>query len=262
MDSIILHSVSKTFRRQAGLFPWSGRKRCSETIAIDDVSLCVPAGSALALLGPNGSGKTTLLKLIAGVLLPDRGEVVVGGLRTSTGSGAVRKRVGFLIASERSFYPRLSVRENLEFFASLDEVHRGQRGAIIEELIVRVGLSAQRDTLAMRLSSGMYQKLAIARVMLKQPSVVLLDEPTRSLDAASAEEFWLAIKSLTNNGSTVILATHNFEEACVLGDSFAILRQGRLVDCRTVGNVTSRQLRSVYADATSDSVPLSMAVGS
>ena len=251
MDSIILQSVSKVFRRGPALF-WRTRGRpAGATVAIDNVSLRLLQGKALALLGPNGSGKTTLLKLIAGMLLPDSGEVSVEGYNTSTDGAAVRKRIGFLIASERSFYPRLTARENLEFFAALDEVPRRSRRTRIDSLIDQVGLATHANTLAMRLSSGMYQKLSIARVLLSQPSMILLDEPTRSLDRDATLEFWESVRSLQDSGSTLVIATHNIEEAAALGDSVAILKEGRIVDHRAVTN--SRQLQSLYVDMTSQS---------
>src|SRR5579885_1967662 len=136
MDSIILHSVTKTFRQRPGIHNWLRKNLVENTRALDAVSLRVASGTTLALLGPNGSGKTTLLKLIAAMLLPDDGSVSVNSYKTSTDGGAVRKQVGFLIASERSFYPRLSVRENLCFFAAMDEVPRPDRRAIVDSLLL------------------------------------------------------------------------------------------------------------------------------
>jgi ABC-2 type transport system ATP-binding protein len=248
MDSIILQSARKEFSRNLASF-WRKNPE-GKSIAIDDVSLRVPTGHALALLGPNGSGKTTLLKLIAGMLLPNSGTVLVEGFDTKSNALDIRKRVGFLIASERSFYPRLTVYENLEFFAAMDEVPRLLRRLRIESLLDQVGLSSQANKLAMQLSSGMYQKLAIARVLLKQPSIILLDEPTRSLDREATEQFWNDIRYLQGSSLTLMAATHNFEEAAALGDSVAILKQGRIVDHCAV--TSARQLQSAYAYAISD----------
>src|SRR6201997_1670714 len=107
MPAVMLESVSKIFRHRPALFNWLGRERSGETRALDQVSLQVPSGSVLVLLGPNGSGKTTTLKLISTMLLPDAGRVQVEGFDTTTDSRAVRARVGFAVAPERSFFPRL-----------------------------------------------------------------------------------------------------------------------------------------------------------
>src|SRR5713226_6318719 len=127
MDSIVLESVTKVFRHHPALFNWMGRERSGETHALDEVSLNVSTGRVLVLLGPNGSGKTTTLKLVSTMFLPDAGRVLVDGFDTHSNPNQVRKQVGFAIATERSFFPRLSGRENLEFFAALDEVNQRSR---------------------------------------------------------------------------------------------------------------------------------------
>jgi ABC-2 type transport system ATP-binding protein len=258
MDSIHLESVSKIFRHRPALFNWLGKERRGETRALDEVSLRVPGGSVLALLGPNGSGKTTLLKLISTMLLPDAGRVLVGGNDTAAAGATVRRRVGFAIAKERSFFPRLSARENLDFFAALDDVPRQRRTEKIRALLDETGLSEHADTLVMKFSSGMYQRLGIARALVKQPSVILLDEPTRSLDPGSTEEFWKLVRRFRDRGATVVVATHNFEEAAALGDSLVVLQEGRLVDHRNQGHAGTRQLRSWYLNVTGglDAVPM------
>ena len=181
------------------------------------------ASEVLVLLGPNGSGKTTALKLISTMLLPDAG--IGAGGRTST-HGATPARFGARSASrwprERSFFPRLSARENLDFFAALDEVPRSERARRIDDVLRDTGLEEQADTLVMKFSSGMYQRLGIARALVKRPSVLLLDEPTRSLDAATTAHFWTTIRALATQQTTVLLATHNFAEAAAVGESRAL----------------------------------------
>ena len=135
------------------------------------------------------------------MLLPDAGHVLVGGADTRHSPQRVCSEVGFAIANERSFFPRLSARENLDFFAVLDDVPRKARPSRITALLDQTGLSDAADTLVMKFSSGMYQKLGIARAMLKQPSVLLLDEPTRSLDPASASRFWGLVRQLAGQGA-------------------------------------------------------------
>src|SRR5207237_1586313 len=117
------------------------------------------------------------------------------------------------VAGERSFFPRLSARENLDFFAALEEVPRKLRPERIDAMLERTGLQDAADTLVMKFSSGMYQRLGTARALIKQPSVILLDEPTRSLDPASTACFWNLVCELADQGATVILTTHSFQEA-------------------------------------------------
>jgi ABC-2 type transport system ATP-binding protein len=260
MDTIHFESVSKIFRQGPFLVKDWGAQSRRPSHALREVSIGVNSGEVLALLGPNGSGKTTLLKLVSTMLLPDAGRVMVGGQDTRTSGAAIRKRVGFVVASERSFFPRLSARENLDFFAALDDVPRNQRRTRIDRLLRQVGLHEQSNLLVMRFSTGMYQRLGIARALLKRPSVVLLDEPTRSLDPAAAADFWDSIKALRDEGATVIVATHNFDEAAALADSVAILQQGRLLEHATLRRSTSQQLRSLYLEVTGEPANSALAV--
>ncbi len=226
MNAIVIESVSKLFRKRPGLLPW---RQGGETRALADISLCVPDGTVQVLLGPNGSGKTTLLKLISTILLPDAGRVIVDGVDTQQDEKAVRRKVGFAIGSERAFYPRLTARENLNFFAAFDEVPRTIRKRRVQELLETTGLAQDADKLVMNFSSGMYQRLGIARALLKNPSVVLLDEPSRSLDAGSASRLWRVLRELCcTDGGTFVIATHSFHEAAAVGDNIAILHRGRL----------------------------------
>jgi len=251
MDSIVLESVSKIFRHRPALFNWMGRERGGETRALDNISLTVGSGRVLVLLGPNGSGKTTTLKLVSTMLLPDAGHVLVEGADTRTRPNQVRKQVGFAIANERSFFPRLSARENLDFFAALDDVPRSSRAEWIQATLERTGLVEATDTLVMKFSSGMYQRLGIARALIKQPSILLLDEPTRSLDPAAANHFWNLVRELPEQGCTVMLATHSFSEAAAVGDSVAVLHRGALAASgRLSGDV--EELRAFYFQATGE----------
>src|SRR5208337_2394750 len=158
MDRIVFESVRKIFRHRPSLFNWMGRERRGETVALKDVSFAAGRAEVLALLGPNGSGKTTALKLISTMLLPEAGSVRVGGFDGRRDAGEVRRQVGIAVAAERSFYPRLSARENLYFFATLDEVSRRERAPRIQEVLHDTGLEGQADTLVMKFSSGMYQR--------------------------------------------------------------------------------------------------------
>jgi ABC-2 type transport system ATP-binding protein len=247
MDQIVFESVRKTFRHRPALFNWLGRERRGETIALKDVSFSAAHNEVLVLLGPNGSGKTTTLKLISTMLLPDAGSVRVGGFDTGRDAGEVRRQVGIAVATERSFFPRLSARENLEFFAVLDEVSRGERAQRIQDILRDTGLEEQADTLVMKFSSGMYQRLGIARALVKRPCVLLLDEPTRSLDAATTAHFWATIRAFARQQTTILLATHNFAEAVAVGDRLLLLHRGEALADRSLDDGESAEaLRSFY----------------
>jgi ABC-2 type transport system ATP-binding protein len=251
MDRVVFESVRKVFHSRPSLFNWMGRERGGETVALQDLSFSTSSGEVLVLLGPNGSGKTTALKLISTMLLPDAGTVSVAGFDTQREAREVRRRVGIAVATERSFFPRLSARENLEFFASLDEVPRSERASRIQDVLDETGLDEQADTLVMKFSSGMYQRMGIARALVKRPSVLLLDEPTRSLDAATTSHFWTTLRELARQRTSILLATHNFAEATAVGDRLLLLQRGELLADRSIARGESvEELRSFYFQRT------------
>jgi ABC-2 type transport system ATP-binding protein len=241
------HSVRKVFRHRPALFNWVGRERGGETVALNDVSFSAADAGVIALLGPNGSGKTTTLKLISTMLLPDTGSVRVAGYDSQRDGSRVRRQVAIAVANERSFFPRLSARENLDFFAALDEIPRRERSRRIEEVLHHTGLDGYGDTLAMKFSSGMYQRLGLARALIKRPTVLLLDEPTRSLDAAATTHLWTTIRDLVEQDTIVFLVTHNFAEAAALGNRLLLLRRGALLADRPLrGRQSADDLRALY----------------
>ena len=249
MQSIILDSVHKLFRC-GGFFFF--RHKQIETHALKAVSFDVSHGEVLALLGPNGSGKTTALKLISTMLLPDEGRVYVKGADTRRHAQLVRRSVGFAVAFERSFYPRLTARENLDFFAALDDVPRRERPARLAEVLGHVGLEHAADKQVMKFSSGMYQRLGIARALVKRPSVLLLDEPTRSLDPAGAQSLWQLVREFARTGTAVLIATHNFIEAVEVADRVAVLQRGEVVAIRRTAGTNTEQLRRFYLRITGE----------
>lgn len=246
MERVVFESVRKVFRHRPALFNWLGRERTGETVALKDVSFSAAEGEVLVLLGPNGSGKTTSLKLISTMLLPDAGAVRVGRFDSLRDGGRVRREVGFAVGAERSFFPRLSARENLDFFAALDEVSHRDRQARIDEVLAETGMTEHADTLVVKFSSGMYQRLGIARALVKRPSVLLLDEPTRSLDAAAAAHFWTMIRTLSRQEATILLATHNFAEAAAVGNRMLLLLRGELLADRPINGESVEDLRAFY----------------
>lgn len=206
------------------------------------ITLQIPTGEATALLGPNGAGKTTLLKILAGLILPDEGYLEIEGEDVTDGGSSFGGRLTYVSNEERSLIWRLSGRENLRVFATLQHLSRSEQARIIPELLELVGLSETADRLVMRYSSGMKQRLAIARGLLVKPNILLLDEPTRSLDPAGARQLWEFIRTelVEGLGTTLLLATHNTEEAAFLCDKVAILHRGELRAHDTVSNVVSQ----------------------
>jgi ABC-2 type transport system ATP-binding protein len=240
-------SVRKTYRSRAALFNVFGSEKRGVVNALDGVSLHIRAGEVYALLGPNGSGKTTTLKLVAAVLLPDGGSVEVGGFDTTKDAQQVRERVGFAVANERSFYPRLTARENLDYFAALDGVRRSDRPKLIDQSLGQLGLSDVGDTLVMKFSSGMFQRLGIARALIKSPAVLLLDEPSRSLDPEASQELHQIIRSSAELGTTVLVTTHNLEEVVGMANRVGVLDRGHLLAEHTLGESASySELREFY----------------
>ena len=247
MSNVRFESVRKTYRHRAALFNIFGSERRGTLNALDGVSLHIAAGEVYALLGPNGSGKTTTLKLVAAVLLPDAGAVKVGEFDTEKHAQQVRERVGFAVANERSFYPRLTARENLDYFAALDGVPRYERRHLIDERLRQLGLLDVGDTLVMKFSSGMFQRLGIARALIKEPAVLLLDEPSRSLDPEASQELHQIIRTSAELGATVLVTTHNLEEVVGMANRVGVLDHGHLLAEHTLGESTSyAELRDFY----------------
>ncbi len=199
--------------------------------ALKDVSLDVKKGEVFGLLGPNGAGKTTLIKILSTLILPDSGKATVCGFDIVSDSHQVRSKIGLVNTNERSFYWRLSGRENLNFFARLYNLHGRQRKKRINELFEMMQLGDIADMMFMKYSSGQKQRLAIARALLSDPEVLLMDEPTNSLDPIMAND----IRTFTRErlvhecGKTVIWCTHNLKEAEQICHRVGIIHKGRIL---------------------------------
>jgi len=175
---------------------------------VRDLDLVLHAGDRVGLRGANGSGKTTIIRCVAGTLAPTRGDIRVAGY--PAGSLEARRSLGISLSQERSFYLRLSGRENLQFFARLRGAGRREASEQVGELEQELELRHILDERVDRCSTGMVQQLALARSLLGDPPVLLLDEPTRSLDTAAIERLWATIDR--RSGSAVLLATHREED--------------------------------------------------
>lgn len=199
--------------------------------ALRGISFSVAMGEFYGLLGANGAGKTTLMKIIATLISADEGSIRVGDLDVETDAARVRDQVSIALATERGLYWRLSAWENLRLFADLNEIPKAQVRSRIAEAIDTVGLGEARDRMVREFSSGMMQRLLIARALLTEPQLLLLDEPTRSLDPVSAREFrrFLRDELAVKRQCAVLLATHNADEAFHLCNRVAILDRGSII---------------------------------
>lgn len=197
-----------------------GRKR-----VLRNVTFSVAAGEVLSLLGANGSGKTTLLRIIASLDRPDKGEVWLGPVPLSTAANEIRRYIG-VVAHTPLLYDRLTGAENLQFFARLYDLKEPQRR--IELLLRTLDLWRWRDSAVRTYSRGMSQRLAIARALLHDPPVVLLDEPDTGLDRESLKQMAGLIRQLRKRNRALLLTTHSMERAFAWADRVVELRAGRL----------------------------------
>ncbi len=203
--------------------------------ALKGISLEVRPGEAVALLGTNGAGKSTLLRILATLLLPTRGAALIAGHDTAKEPAAVRRQLGYHAGTDLGFYARLTGRENLRFFGRLNHLSDSFLRSRIPALAERFELGESLEKQARTLSSGTIQRLSLVRALLHQPKVLLLDEPTRSLDALAAADFRKFLKSevLVRQGTSLLFASHTLPEIELLADRVAILKEGDLVTIDT-----------------------------
>ena len=224
--------VGKAFPTAFGYASWlASRGRPPRRTVLTDVTFDVKRGELFGLLGANGAGKSTILRLLSGLVLPDCGTIVVDGVDAVAEPLRMRRHIGLCTGEERSFYFRLSARANLEYFGSLAGLRRAELRSRIEEVARAVDLHDDLDRRFDEFSAGMRQRLAVARSLLSDPEVLLLDEPTRAVDPVHANALRRFIRDelVVRRGKTVILATNLLEEAWELCDRIAVLRAGRVV---------------------------------
>lgn len=252
MDPLIkIRHVSKRFIPPAPFFaPWKPRRKIQ---ALDGINLEIPKGNIVALVGPNGAGKTTLLKILATLVLPDEGEVEVGGYSLTREPQRIRQIVSLALGEERSFYWRLTARQNLEFFAALYNLSSKETKEKIQGLAEVLNLGDSLDRMYQELSSGLRQRLALARSFLNGASIVLADEPTRSLDPLAKIELRTLLKRFSREfGKTICFTTHDLHEAEEIADTIGILHQGRLIRIQTsfgaAGSKRAMNLETSFAE--------------
>lgn len=234
--------LTKKFSSKKGyqaLFPFRQR---ADITAVDAVTLQIRPGELFGLLGFNGAGKSTLIKMLCTLILPSSGRAQIAGHDVVKEAAVVKRLIGLVDTQERSFFWRLTGQQNLEFFAALHGLHGAQARARIAHLVDLLNLGEYAGRRVMTYSSGIRQRLAIARSLLTAPPVLFMDEPTRSLDPASARQLRQFIRTtlVDRLGHTVVLVTHQLKEAETLCDRVAIMNRGKIVACGPVTHLKQK----------------------
>lgn len=246
-ESVVrIEGLAKAFKGHLGI----GR-----TVAVDDLDLEVRRGEIFGLLGPNGSGKTTTMKMMLGLLRPDRGRIELLGKPPQ--DPASRARIGYL-PENPYFYDYLTGREFLDFYARLHGFGRAERRRRVEAAIERVGLAGRADRAMRKYSKGMVQRIGLAQAIQHDPELVLLDEPMSGLDPIGRREVRDIVLSLRDAGKTVFFSSHILQDAEMICDRVAILRQGRRISCGPVDDLLggdARWIEVVLRGAVPDDAP-------
>jgi sodium transport system ATP-binding protein len=237
---IQVSGLSKTFHdRKKGDIP-----------AVSGVSFTCRPGQVFGLLGRNGAGKTTTLRMLATILVPTGGTAVVAGYDIVQKPAEVRRRIGYL-SGDTKLYDRLTGRELLQYFGALAGMPKSAIGARVEELTAPFGLADLLDTRIGKMSTGMKQRVSIARVVFHDPQVLIFDEPTAGLDVIGARNVLGLIQDLKGKGRTVIFSTHIMTEAERICDEIAIIERGAILtegSLETVRGSSRRPLEDVFVE--------------
>jgi ABC-2 type transport system ATP-binding protein len=227
------------------------RRRQPARVALAGFDLTVPVGEVHGLLGPNGAGKTTLCKILSTVLLPTSGTARVFGRDVVTDTKAVRTLVGVVFGGERGLYGRLTARQNLLYWSALYRQPRAVGRARADRLLERLGLTGRADERVETFSRGMKQRLHLARGLIGDPRLVILDEPTVGMDPVAAKDFRSLVRELRDEGRTVLITTHDMAEAEAVCDRVSLIDGGKLLateDPRTIGGWLTKYERVVAED--------------
>jgi ABC-2 type transport system ATP-binding protein len=214
------------------------RKSFGDVVAVAGLSLHIAAGETYGLLGPNGAGKTTAISLIAGILTPDDGEVVIGGEPMTVRATRVKRHIGY-VPQEVAVYPDLTGGENLRFFARLHGMSRAEAGRRADEVLATIGLTERAGDRVETYSGGMRRRLNIGIGLLHRPSLLILDEPTVGVDPQSRNAILTSVEALGAEGLAVLYTTHYMEEAERLCDRVGVIDLGRLIAEGTVRELTA-----------------------
>ncbi len=203
--------------------------------ALAGISFSVEQGEAVALVGPNGAGKSTLLRILATLIIPTKGRALVGGFDTEREATRARGQFGYHTGGDEGFYGRLSGRENLAFFAAMNNITGARADEKIQHAAECMRLAAELDRQVRTYSTGMVHRLGLARALLHDPAALLLDEPTRSLDPMAAADFRLMLKNeiVRGRGTTLLFASHTLSEVDEIADRVIVLDEGLVAVCGT-----------------------------
>ncbi|GGD00654.1 daunorubicin resistance protein DrrA family ABC transporter ATP-binding protein [Thalassobacillus devorans] len=239
MDSIIkVDGIRKIYKM---------RKTKEIFVAVDDVSFEVEKGEILGLLGPNGAGKTTTIKTICGLLVPDEGAVTINGFDSVKKRNKALRHISAVLEGNRNLYWRMTVEENLEYFAGNRGMSRKAMKPHIDKLLEQFRLKEKRQELVNKLSRGMQQKLAIAVAMLADTDVILLDEPTLGLDVETGYEVREILRSIAKKeGKTIIISTHDMPVVQDLCERTVIINNGRVIADESVDHLLQLFKTSAY----------------
>jgi ABC-2 type transport system ATP-binding protein len=212
-------------------------KRYRSVHALEDLSLEIPQGAIFGLIGPNGAGKTTLLRILGALIPPTTGQVWFGNEEVTQSPTTVQRKVGYM-PDFFGVYPDLTSEEYLEFYAGIHGISRRKRSSVVSDLLELVDLTSKRDALVETLSRGMQQRMCLARALIHDPDVLLLDEPASGLDPRARVEFRELLRTLQGMGKTVVISSHILLELAEMCSDIAIIRAGQLVMAGNVEQVT------------------------
>ena len=254
VPTVRIDGLTKSFSARRNLADAMRFRPRLTTTVVDHVSFDVAEGEVVGVLGPNGAGKTTIFKMLSTMVLPDDGTASVCDNDIWLEPARVRRSLAAVSSDERSLNWRLSARENLLLFAALHNVPRRDTDRRVTDVLHTVGLSSTGRKMVAAFSSGMRQRLLIARALLAEPRVLLLDEPTRALDPISAQEFraFLRQELIEKQRCTIVLATHNAEEALGFCDRVVVLNKGRVLAEGTAAELTLRYGEEHYRILTTE----------
>ena len=227
-----IEKLSKTYqtRQRKGLF----KSEAKAIEALTGISFEIRPGEVFGLLGPNGAGKTTLIKCLTTLLLPTSGRAWINGFELTKEDNSIRATVGCMLMGERGLYWKLTGRENLVFFGALYHLSPAARRRRADEIIARLDLGELADRAVETYSSGQKMKLAFAKALINDAPLLILDEPTNTLDLPSARELRAVVRELNQQGKTVIYTTHIMSEAETMCDRVAIIDRGEVLALGTV----------------------------
>jgi sodium transport system ATP-binding protein len=236
---IVVAELGKTF---------AAKGKGAAVVAVDHVSLTARDGEITGILGPNGAGKTTLLRMLATLIVPDSGHATVNGHDVVRDREAVRRQIGVL-SDSRGLYPRLTARENIAYFGRLHGVPAATLDGRIDALLATLNLSALADRRVQGFSQGEKMKVAIARALVHDPQVVMLDEPTNGLDIMSVRALRDQLRVLRAQGKCLVFSSHVMQEVAALCDRIVIMGNGRVVATGTTAELVAQSGATTLEDA-------------